>query len=245
VQAPTISSISPAQGLVGTAINVTITGTNFASGASVNAGSNISVSNVNVTSSTQITAAFTPTNSTSAGGNQGVTVSVGGYGSNSVNFFVQFPDHFQFVNYAGAPGGKGPVITVNNGSVVALNGNVLATNYCGVYENFAYEILDQQSNPILNGTATGTEVFTNVSPAPGPTPTVGLAISFATQGWTDTQAYGGTYPSYCLTNNENQSLDYSLTMTVGSTVYPLVTVVQYTKGNFSGTLNVTATIITP
>lgn len=151
---------------------------------------------------------------------------------------------FQLVTVAGAPGSKGPIIPVTNGNVVALNGQVIQTNYCGVYENSAYEILDQQSNLLLKGIATGTEVFTNISVPPGPTPKV-LAISFATQGWNDTQAWKGTYPQYCPTNNDNQALDYSMTMQIGSAVYPLVTIVHYTKGNFNGTLNVTAAITKP
>jgi len=89
---PTITSISPAQGLVGVGTGVTITGKGFASGATINAGSNISVSSVSVSSSTQMTATFTPKNSSSAGGNQGVTVSVpGSQPSNSVNFYDQVP----------------------------------------------------------------------------------------------------------------------------------------------------------
>ena len=45
--------------------------------------------------------------------------------------------------------------------------------------------------------------------------------------------------------NDSQALDYSMTMQIGSAVYPLVTIVHYTKGNFNGTLNVTAAITTP
>ena len=127
-------------------------------------------------------------------------MTAGGQPSNSENFYVQVPTHFQFAAVPGAPGGKGPVTPVTNGNVVNLNGQILASNYCGVYENFAYEFLDQQFNAILNGTGTVTEVFTNVSPLPGPTPSVNT-VSFATQGDTDTQAYGGTYPSYCLRGN--------------------------------------------
>jgi hypothetical protein len=240
----TITGIKPAQGLVGTAINVTITGTGFALGATVGAGSNIAVSNVSVTNSTQITATFTPTNSSSAGGNQAVTVTVGtAPPSNSKNFFDQVPTHFQFATVPGAPGGKGPVTTVTNGNVVNLNGQIWAINYCGVYENFAYEFLDQQSNAILNGTGTVTEVFTNISVPPGPKPSVNT-VSFATQGDTDTQGYGFTYPT-CLKTNQNQSLNMSYTIQVGSTAYPQSTVVSITKGNFNGTLNVTANITTP
>jgi hypothetical protein len=132
VQAPTISSISPAQGLVGTAINVTITGTNFASGASVSAGSNISVSNVSVSSSTQITATFTPTNSSSAGGNQGITVSVGGQTSNSKNFYDQVPTALQVV---------GTPATIATGSP---GGCTTSYNF-GIEIDIEYQVLDQES----------------------------------------------------------------------------------------------------
>src|SRR5262245_41141260 len=66
----------------------------FASGATVSAGSNVTVSNVSVSSSTQLTATFTPTNSSSAGGNQSVTVTLNGQTINSQNFFVQVPTYF-------------------------------------------------------------------------------------------------------------------------------------------------------
>ena len=60
----------------------------------MSAGSNVTVSNVSVSSSTQLTATFTPTNSSSAGGNQSVTVTLNGQTSNSQNFFVQVPTYF-------------------------------------------------------------------------------------------------------------------------------------------------------
>jgi hypothetical protein len=132
---------------------------------------------------------------------------------------------------------------VTNGNVVTLNGKILAYNFCGVYENFAYEFMDQASNPILNGTGTVTEVFSNITNPPGPTPTVNQ-VSFATQGDTDTQADGFTYPS-CLATNQNQSLNQTYNVQVGSVVYPLTTLVHITKGNFNGTLNVTSTITVP
>jgi len=55
---PTITSVNPTNGVVGATVPVTLNGTNFLSGSTVNAGANISVSNVNVVSSTQITANF-------------------------------------------------------------------------------------------------------------------------------------------------------------------------------------------
>jgi hypothetical protein len=88
---PVITSISPAKGLVGSETSVTINGAGFASGATVNAGSDIAVTDISVNSSTQMTATFTPTNLPSAGGNQSVTVTVNGQSSNSQNFFDQVP----------------------------------------------------------------------------------------------------------------------------------------------------------
>ena len=131
--APTITSISPAQGLVGAAASVTITGTGFASGATVNAGANISVSQITVKSSTQITATFTPTNSSSAGGNQGVTVSVpGSQPSNSQNFYDQVPTALQVV---------GTPVTLATGSA---GGCTSAVNF-GIKIDIEYQVLDQES----------------------------------------------------------------------------------------------------
>jgi hypothetical protein len=88
---PIIQSISPPQGLVGTAVPITISGSGFAQGATIQAGTSITVSNVSVSSSTTITATFTIENSTDAGGNWNVTVTSGGQTSNSKAFFVQIP----------------------------------------------------------------------------------------------------------------------------------------------------------
>jgi hypothetical protein len=90
---------------------------------------------------------------------------------------------------------------------------------------------------------TTTEVFSNVTNPPGPTPAV-LSLDLSTQAQGDTQAYGFTYPT-CLATNQNQALDMSWTVRVGSTVYPVTTSVHITKGNFNGTLNVTSTITAP
>ena len=54
----TVTAISPSSGKVGFTVPVTITGTGFLSGTTVSAGSGITVSNVAVVSSTQLTASF-------------------------------------------------------------------------------------------------------------------------------------------------------------------------------------------
>ncbi len=56
----TLTSIGPSSGAAGTAVPVTLTGTGFASGATVAvSGTGIAVGGVNVASATQITATFT------------------------------------------------------------------------------------------------------------------------------------------------------------------------------------------
>jgi subtilisin len=55
----TVTSVAPSSGKVGFTVPVTITGTGFVNGATVSAGTGISVSNVAVVSPTQLTATFT------------------------------------------------------------------------------------------------------------------------------------------------------------------------------------------
>src|SRR6202049_2640286 len=56
--APTVTSITPNTGTIGSAVPVTITGTNLASDVVINAGPNITVTNITVVSATQVTATF-------------------------------------------------------------------------------------------------------------------------------------------------------------------------------------------
>lgn len=248
---PTISGISPAQGLVGTAINVTISGSGFAAGATVDAGPNISVSSVSVASSSQITATFTPTNSAAAGGNQVVTVTAGGLTSNSQNFFNQVPSALGRISEPGQTpnNGRGPLNTGTNITVTDLSGNVYdsATNVCGGYQWFTYVLADQQGNRIQNGTVTLTESFSNVSPTtPSPTlNSVGSASpNLATQVMSDIYGIWDTAPT-CPPANLSQSYTQTWTATVGTTVYNLTTVIQITRStNNQGLPTFTSTITT-
>jgi len=98
---PVITGISPAQSFPGQLVTVTINGAGFVSGASIDAGPNISVSNISVTSSTQLTAYFAITSSTSAVGDQGVTVKVNGQTSNTAKFTVNARTAAVAVHFAG------------------------------------------------------------------------------------------------------------------------------------------------
>ena len=214
VSVPTISGLSPSQGLVGTAVSVTINGTGFASGATVNAGSNISVSNLSVGSSTQMTATFTPTNSTSAGGNQSVTVSVSGVASNSQNFFNQVPTSLQVLNVSVLPDGSGPPY-----------GCPGSNNY-GIMVDIKYLVQDQNTpspNSIQSSSMTPHEQGYLYSGAPV-NANIGPITGYPTSS--ATTASDGTFhdvpEGYC----QNLPIDspfvtasQNITMIVGSTSY--------------------------
>jgi hypothetical protein len=88
---PTLTSVAPPTGVRGTAVPVTLTGTNFIAGATVAvSGAGVTVSGVSVVSPTTITATFT-LSATATLGAHNVTVSVpgGAAASNAVPFTVQ------------------------------------------------------------------------------------------------------------------------------------------------------------
>ncbi len=86
--APTLTSVTPNSGVQGTAVNVTLAGTNFIAGATVGAtGSGITVSNVTVASSTQITATLTLAANASLGPSS-ISVTTSGGVSNTRPFTV-------------------------------------------------------------------------------------------------------------------------------------------------------------
>jgi hypothetical protein len=93
---PQIDSISPAASAVGHPVTVTLSGKGFASGASISAGSGVTVSEITVSSSTSMSATFSVAANATAG-NRDVTVTVNGHTSNSKTFVVQIPDRLRVV----------------------------------------------------------------------------------------------------------------------------------------------------
>jgi hypothetical protein len=85
---PVLSSIAPNSGTQGTSVAVTLTGSNFAAGATVAvSGGGVSVSKVTVVSPSQITATFT-IGSSAGVGNRNVTVKTSGGTTGTVVFGV-------------------------------------------------------------------------------------------------------------------------------------------------------------
>jgi Coenzyme PQQ synthesis protein D (PqqD)/IPT/TIG domain len=89
--APTLTSVSPNQGLRGSTVAVTLTGTNFVVGATTVtvAGGGVTVTNVVVGSSTSLTASFGL--DLAAGGARAVTVTTAGGTSGAQTFTVTLP----------------------------------------------------------------------------------------------------------------------------------------------------------
>lgn len=84
---PTLTGITPNRGVVDSSVTVTLTGTNFLAGMSVDTIEGITVSSVAFVSSTQATAVFAIA-SDAALGDRSVTVTTGGGTSGPVNFTV-------------------------------------------------------------------------------------------------------------------------------------------------------------
>ena len=88
--APTINTISPAQGLIGTTVSgKAIAGSGFGTAGTVDAGTGITVT-YNSRGNTSITANFAIA-SNAPTGNHAVTVIANGQRSSPINFYVQVP----------------------------------------------------------------------------------------------------------------------------------------------------------
>ncbi len=157
--APRVDSLSPVQGLVGTAVPVTINGAGFASGATIQAGPNITVSNISISSSAVITATFTIQNSSDSGGKWNVNVTSGSQTTNSQTFFVQLPQSLQVLSTSILPTGT----TGDFGCGPSVGGDF------GIGLDVKYQVLDQQSPPqaIANSTMVPHETADLLPPIDG------------------------------------------------------------------------------
>ncbi|PYO21415.1 MAG: hypothetical protein DMD85_14135 [Candidatus Rokuibacteriota bacterium] len=84
----TVSSVSPAQGMAGSTVPVTIDGSGFASGATVSAGADITVTNVAFVSSARLTASFAIDSAATAGGRAVVVINPNGIGGSLPSAFT-------------------------------------------------------------------------------------------------------------------------------------------------------------
>ncbi len=123
----TLTSIAPASGAPGASVPITLTGTGFAAGDQVTAGSSsVSVSNVVIVSATQITATFT-IGADAAPGAVNVAVTMPGGTSGSVVFTILAPLKLTSITPPAGVQGASVAITLA-GSGFAAGAQVLVNN---------------------------------------------------------------------------------------------------------------------
>jgi hypothetical protein len=191
-----------------------------------------------------------PSNSTSAGGNQGVTVTVSGQASHSQNFFVQYPQHLVYTDESITPyNGQSTIVSGTDINIVAGNGTIVATGVCGAYQWLTYTPTDQSGNQINNGTIAIQEAFSNFSPSPDPfpAPTPSSATVNLPGGYLgDTQGLWGPDPPDCQPAEASDSFNQKFTATVGSVNYSMTTVVTIVRStNILGMPTFDVSITTP
>jgi hypothetical protein len=112
VAAPTLTSISPVTGLRGTAVNVTLTGTNLTGAFLISVtGTGVTVSNLVVVSDTSVTATFTIANLATLGART-VRVSTPGGLSNPVTFTVTAPPAPTLTSISPTSGARGTAVNI-------------------------------------------------------------------------------------------------------------------------------------
>jgi hypothetical protein len=200
---PTLTSVSPASGVRGTSVPVTITGANFAAGATVgvdNAG--VAVSAVSVVSGTQITATFAIA-ATAAPGAANVTVTNSTGTSNAVVFTVVAMPSITSVSPATAAGGAQVTVSGLGFGAAQGTGTVwLGTSPAAVVSWSDTQIVAtvasnaQSGNAVVQqgGVWSNTVPFTVITPTISTvTPTIGLpgdSVTIAGSGFGATQGNG-------------------------------------------------------
>ncbi len=141
---PRIDGISPARALIGSTIDVTITGAGFGTNPTVQVGGTGITATRRSANATQIVASFAI--AANAGtGNHAVTVTTNGQGSNNIDFFVQIPMSFAFLS----------ATTTNLGCSAGV----------GFGAAIEYQVVDQEGQPIRVSGLTPRELVTVTSDA--------------------------------------------------------------------------------
>ncbi|HZD31548.1 MAG TPA: IPT/TIG domain-containing protein [Candidatus Angelobacter sp.] len=159
---PTLTSVTPNSGTQGTAVNVTLAGTNFIAGATVGAtGSGITVSNVTVASGTQITATLTLAANATLGPSS-ISVTTSGGVSNTVPFTVNaaVPTLTSVTPNSGMQGTAVNVTLTGSGFIT---GATVGTTGSGITVNNVVVASATQITATLNVAANATPGAYNVS----------------------------------------------------------------------------------
>ena len=158
---PTLTSVSPTSGVQNSSVAVTLTGTNFAAGATVSTNnSGIAVSGVTVRSATQITATF-GIGASAALGAANVTVATSGGTSGAVTFTVNPVPVTTIASYNNSSG------TTVVGLTIALdgwpNGGSACTTPCQITDGRSHSIQMPSPEAAPSGGAGTEAVFASWS----------------------------------------------------------------------------------
>lgn len=216
--APVSSSISPPKALVGTPVSVTLNGTGFSEGATIQAGPSITVSNLSVSSSTNVTATFTIQNSSDASGNWNITITnPDGKVSNGTNFYVQIPTSLTVLS----------VQTIANGA----NGGCLSTEF-GIRVSVKYQVVDQnapavaiQSGAMIPQESVNGSGYADIGPSTG-----FMATEYTNSDGTYTDGPVGI----CSASSFSLSVTQAVQIAVGSSAYGVRTNSFTVTGSASG-----------
>jgi hypothetical protein len=180
---PALSSVNPSSGTAGPSTPVTLTGTNFLAGATVNvSGTRVTVSDTTVVSSSQITATFTIAPSAPTG-SYTVTVTTAAGTSNSLNFTVNalppstiseqiivvghtnstdFPlSNAAFPNYFSSTEGFVTSLRLTTSSGITSSQLTFSTYFGGTaFEQVRDAFVDAQGNVFITGRTTSTDLPT-------------------------------------------------------------------------------------
>ena len=180
VSGPTLSSIAPATATVsGAAFTLTLTGTGFVAGATVNFGSNPAITPSSVTS-TQIVATIPATDVATAGTvNVTVTNPAGGGTSNTQSFIINnpAPTATSLSPTSATAGGAAFTLTVNgtgfvSTSVVKFNGGAKTTTFVS-----ATQLTAAITAADIATAGTATVTVTNPGPGGGTSGTLSFTIN--------------------------------------------------------------------
>ncbi|MGI9106433.1 MAG: IPT/TIG domain-containing protein [Pyrinomonadaceae bacterium] len=254
---PNIDSITPARGLVGTSVNVTIEGKGFSSTDSLPdvelIAEGLEVTAFNVVNNLKITATFQIAINATLG-NHAIKVRNGSQTSAAQNFFVQKPAKIVRQDFpigatpAQESKGIGPLLTLTDGDIKNLSGVVVSSHRCGAYRNLYYQLVDQGGQPIEQEGINVTETF----PADGYSGPSGFkppdkTVPTNEKGHVDDVNAVSTPAGACLTADPNVTATQKWFVMIGSMRFDLSTVITI-KFNFNPSTNqytVSNSIATP
>lgn len=205
---PSLTTVSPNVGLRGTTVGVTLTGTNFVSGATTVAvsGSGVSVNSVTVSSATSLTANFV-IDAGAAPGARTVTVTTAG-GTSSRTFTVTLPPP-TFTGISPTSGSQGRTVGVRltgtnfvpGGTTIVIDGTgvsavgINVTSSTELIAGFAIEAaapLGPRNVRITTAGGTSSARTFTVDPPPPPPTLTGISPTSGSQGSTVPVTLTGT-----------------------------------------------------